>query len=245
MKLVAKGQGKKSERSFSNLCNASVILCLLLAMLVTLFLFRYNNSSIDGVWRSTTIDEKLGDEFAKKIAGLNGNFSIDEKLLKTPEMLLEIKGNKVTLSFRTQIDKMAFINHILEYQKKELLKTLNPNETSSDQLSLDEQKVVEESLPSFSELEQLLDQALSKVATNIGGQYDGKSGRLSAVVLKGRVNRILRTIDIKELPKYSSYLSKETIEGIGYFDYIKYGRRLELLGEEKLTFYITNQKEPV
>lgn len=65
---------------------------------------------------------------------------------------------------------------------------------------------------------------------------------MSAIILKGNVNRILHTIDISELTTGHISLSKGITTPNGYFDYIKFGRKLELLGDEKIIFKKITEK---
>lgn len=155
-------------------CSALCVFIIFLALLTMLFVIRYRNSSIEGIWKTASIDQKLGDDFAKRLTGLHQSPLIDDSLLTSSEMIL--------------------------------------------------------------------DQAFEKLASNIGGHYDRKTGSLSAIILKGNVNRILHTIDISELTIGHISFSKGITTPNGYFDYIKFGRKLELLGDEKIIFKKITEK---
>ena len=109
-------------------------------------------------------------------------------------------------------------------------------------LSPEERQIIESSMPADHELELILDQAFEKLASSIGGDYNHETGSLSAVVIKGRVNRILHTIDIEELSTGHTYLSKGITKPNGHFDYTRFGKKLELLGDEKIIFKKVTKK---
>ncbi|WP_332058195.1 hypothetical protein [Streptococcus canis] len=241
MTQVAVGQPKRKSLLWDQ-CNALFVFILFLILFVVLFAIRYRNSSIEGTWKTTSIDQKLGDDFAKRLTGLHQSPLIDDSLLTSSEMILKVKDNKIHLSFRVQVEKDAFAKRLASYHQHELLRTLKENHLVIGDLSPEERQIVESSMPADHELELILDQAFEKLASNIGGDYNHETGSLSAVVIKGRVNRILHTIDIEELSTGHTYLSKGITKPNGHFDYTRFGKKLELLGDEKIIFKKVTKK---
>ncbi|HGA4224329.1 TPA: hypothetical protein ACISMG_000565 [Streptococcus pyogenes] len=207
MTQVAQGRSK-GKSLLCHQCNALFVFIIFLILLAVLFGVRYRNSSIEGIWRTTSIDQKLGDDFAKRLTGLHQSPLIDDSLLTSSQMILTVKNNNVDLSSK-------------------------------------ERQIIENSMPASHELEMILDQAFEKLASQIGGKYNQKTGHLSAVVLKGKVNRILHTIDIKEeVAAGHTSFSKGLLTPNGYFDYTRFGKKLELLGDEKIIFKKALKKSP-
>ncbi|XHV86158.1 hypothetical protein ABVB06_04440 [Streptococcus dysgalactiae subsp. equisimilis] len=223
-------------------CSALCVFIIFLALLTMLFVIRYRNSSIEGIWKTASIDQKLGDDFAKRLTGLHQSPLIDDSLLTSSEMILQVKNNKAHLNFRVQVEKAAFAERLASYHENELLKILKDNHLVIGDLNQEEQQIIDSSMPAHHELEMILDQAFEKLASNIGGHYDRKTGSLSAIILKCNVNRILHTIDISELTIGHISFSKGITTPNGYFDYIKFGRKLELLGDEKIIFKKITEK---
>ncbi|HHJ9323210.1 TPA: hypothetical protein ACQNX0_001407 [Streptococcus pyogenes] len=208
MTQVAQGRSK-GKSLLCHQCNALFVFIIFLILLAVLFGVRYRNSSIEGIWRTTSIDQKLGDDFAKRLTGLHQSPLIDDSLLTSSQMILTVKNNNVDLSSK-------------------------------------ERQIIENSMPASHELEMILDQAFEKLASQIGGKYNQKTGHLSAVVLKGKVNRILHTIDIKEeVAAGHTSFSKGLLTPNGYFDYTRFGKKLELLGDEKIIFKKALKKKSV
>ncbi len=61
MTQVAQGRSK-GKSLLCHQCNALFVFIIFLILLAVLFGVRYRNSSIEGIWRTTSIDQKLGDE---------------------------------------------------------------------------------------------------------------------------------------------------------------------------------------
>lgn len=62
MTQVAQGRSK-GKSLLCHQCNALFVFIIFLILLAVLFGVRYRNSSIEGIWRTTSIDQKLGDDF--------------------------------------------------------------------------------------------------------------------------------------------------------------------------------------
>lgn len=170
---------------------------------------------------------------------------LDDSLLTSSQMILAVKNNNVDLSFSVQVERDIFVKRLAAYHQNELLKTLKENHLVVGDLSSKERQIIENSMPASHELEMILDQAFEKLASQIGGKYNQKTGHLSAVVLKGKVNRILHTIDIKEeVAAGHTSFSKGLLTPNGYFDYTRFGKKLELLGDEKIIFKKVLKKSP-
>ena len=135
---------------------------------------RYRNSSIEGIWRTTSIDQKLGDDFAKRLTGLHQSPLIDDSLLTSSQMILTVKNNNVDLSFSVQVERDIFVKRLAAYHQNELLKTLKENHLVVGDLSSKERQIIENSMPASHELEMILDQAFEKLASQIGGKYNQK-----------------------------------------------------------------------
>ncbi|HES6507513.1 TPA: hypothetical protein VO157_001335 [Streptococcus pyogenes] len=244
MTQVAQGRSK-GKSLLCHQCNALFVFIIFLILLAVLFGVRYRNSSIEGIWRTTSIDQKLGDDFAKRLTGLHQSPLIDDSLLTSSQMILTVKNNNVDLSFSVQVERDIFVKRLAAYHQNELLKTLKENHLVVGDLSSKERQIIENSMPASHELEMILDQAFEKLASQIGGKYNQKTGHLSAVVLKGKVNRILHTIDIKEeVAAGHTSFSKGLLTPNGYFDYTRFGKKLESLGDEKIIFKKVLKKSP-
>ncbi|HHJ8421105.1 hypothetical protein HRR56_03360 [Streptococcus pyogenes] len=231
MTQVAQGRSK-GKSLLCHQCNALFVFIIFLILLAVLFGVRYRNSSIEGIWRTTSIDQKLGDDFAKRLTGLHQSPLIDDSLLTSSQMILTVKNNNVDLSFSVQVERDIFVKRLAAYHQNELLKTLKENHLVVGDLSSKERQIIENSMPASHELEMILDQAFEKLASQIGGKYNQKTGHLSAVVLK------------EEVAAGHTSFSKGLLTPNGYFDYTRFGKKLELLGDEKIIFKKALKKSP-
>lgn len=197
--------------------------------------YRYQTGVINGHWVAIQLDKKLEDDISQGMKEFEESSEFNAKgIISKPELVMAVKDDKVTTRFKMTIDKKLFSERILTYYDEELKKSFR-NDINYDDLDPEVKKALDESLPTASDIEEMLDKGFLQNAKEIGGSYDAKTGVLSAVAFKGEVNRILNTIKL-------TYVNDKAAKGLANekgknYSYSLKENRLKLEGaDESYTF---------
>ncbi|MFV8212206.1 hypothetical protein ACMZ62_08795 [Streptococcus pluranimalium] len=165
---------------------------LVLSLLLGLFfLLRYQTGDIQGYWRSANLEKKLIKEIEKNLSEVEEGSDIKvSDVVKSETVALDVADDKAVMSVSYIFDKEAFY------------KIYEETMASSDYSSyLDDtySALIESLLPSRSDIEDMIDDALEESAKEEGFDYDSETGKLEATLFEGKVKRISRTIEITRI----------------------------------------------
>ncbi|MGT2809214.1 hypothetical protein DIX60_01560 [Streptococcus iniae] len=214
-----------------------ILLALLVILLVigTCVGLRYQKGGIDGNWVAVQLDKKLENDLNKGMREFEESAEFNAKgIISKPKLMMDVKDGNVTTRFKMTIDKKLFSKRVLAFYDEQLKKNFGNDITYND-LDPEVKKTLEESLPTASDIEAMLDKGFLQNAKEIGGTYDAKTGVLSAVAFKGEVNRILHTIKL-------TYVNDKAAKGLANqkgknYSYSLKEKRLKLEGaDESYTF---------
>ncbi|WP_239639195.1 hypothetical protein ACG3JJ_07705 [Streptococcus parauberis] len=207
----------------------------LVILFVTILCYQYTNTSIEGKWACNSLNQQLEEKFNDNIDAISQDIGIDvKKHITTPKLTMTVFHDNSKIVVNVKINRKSLSNEILKYYQASLKEALSKENVNIADLDPDTLKDMENELPTNSTIEQYIDDMIIEKVHEYGGHYDVRTGNVTIVGLKGRVNRFMNTITIEKINSKSKLFSKKS----GYFDYIKNRDKLILKNHMSFQFKI-------
>lgn len=201
-------------------------------------LFLFSNGQIEGKWQNPQLGQEatslVQEEIEKQVPDFLNISLTDRQILKDPQILLTVTGQKAQLDFTLTLDKSALINQGL---------------TNNDLTAQISQQAAELGLPLEEILSQIegqiqtsaltdqLDQSLEAALEKSGANYDRESGHISLAILEGEVNPLLHLITIRKInPTALSYLGQIEVKEGDVIPFWQGQKQVIIPGNDKLRF---------